>query len=447
MNWIRISQILCVFGFVKEFRPNEPFIFEYLTHPPKNFTSVQVTEEIYPIATYSNFATLIIVFLLTDFLRYKPVIILCGLSGVITFTGLILGRSIAALQFVEFFYGFYISAEVAYYTYIYAKVDKQHYQSVSSYTRSALLFGRFITGAVAQLIVAFKWLDYHQLNYLTLAGQVVATIWSLFLPSVGQSVYFHRKEPNELEGSSTQVIIDDKKYINLSLYKKVQRAYYLLWKDFVKAFTNLYIIKWSFWWAAASCGYLQVLSYAQPIWQTSIKENETIYNGAVEALYTIIGGVAVYGVGKLKLNWLALGDVILCVFSIIMAIFLFITSWSYNIILQYAVYIAFGVVYHSLVTVASFEVASRISEDSFGLVFGINVFLGLAFQSLLTYIVTSGKVLKLDIRTQFVVYAGYFAVLGSIFMLISVLNTIKLCKKRKKLVLCAENKNNSLVTD
>lgn len=98
-------------------------------------------------------------------------IILCGLSGVITFTGLILGRSIAALQFVEFFYGFYISAEVAYYTYIYAKVDKQHYQSVSSYTRSALLFGRFITGAVAQLIVAFKWLDYHQLNYLTLAGK------------------------------------------------------------------------------------------------------------------------------------------------------------------------------------------------------------------------------------------------------------------------------------
>lgn len=114
------------------------------------------------------------------------------------------------------------------------------------------------------------------------------------MPSVGQSVYFHRKEPNELEGSSTQVIIDDKKYINLSLYKKVQRAYYLLWKDFVKAFTNLYIIKWSFWWAAASCGYLQVLSYAQPIWQTSIKENETIYNGAVEALYTIIGKPLLY---------------------------------------------------------------------------------------------------------------------------------------------------------
>lgn len=135
-----------------------------------NFFFFQVTEEIYPIGTYSNFATLIIVFLLTDFLRYKPVIILCGLSGIITFMGLILGDSIPALVFVEIFYGFYISAEVAYYTYIYAKVDKEHYQAVSSYTRSALLLGRFITGIIAQIIIIYDWLDYHQLNYLTVIG-------------------------------------------------------------------------------------------------------------------------------------------------------------------------------------------------------------------------------------------------------------------------------------
>ena len=39
--------------------------------------------------------------------------------------------------------------------------------------------------------------------------------------------------------------------------------------------------------------------------------------------------------------------------------------------------------YHSLqmmITVASFEIASNISQDSYGLVFGINTFLALAFQ-------------------------------------------------------------------
>ncbi|CAD6227465.1 GSCOCG00001150001-RA-CDS [Cotesia congregata] len=115
-----------------------------------------------------------------------------------------------------------------------------------------------------------------------------------------------------------------------------------------------------------------------------------------------------------------------------MAVLLFVTSWSYNIMLQYAVYIAFGVIYHSLVTVASFEVASKISEDSFGLIFGINVFLGLTFQSLLTYIVTSGNVKKFHIRTQFTIYAGYFAVLALIFALISVFTIIKAYKKKEK---------------
>jgi hypothetical protein len=34
-------------------------------------------------------------------------------------------------------------------------------------------------------------------------------------------------------------------------------AYYYLWKDFTTAYTNIYVIKWSFWWALATCGFLQ----------------------------------------------------------------------------------------------------------------------------------------------------------------------------------------------
>lgn len=62
-----------------------------------------------------------------------------------------------------------------------------------------------------------------------------------------------------------------------------------MWKDFLKAYTNLHVLKWSIWWAAASCGYLQIVSYSQPVWQTAVKDNQKIYNGAVEAIYSIIG--------------------------------------------------------------------------------------------------------------------------------------------------------------
>lgn len=108
--------------------------------------------------------------MITDFVRYKPIIILCGLSGAITFLLIVLGQNVLTMQILEFFYGLFLSAEVAYYTYIYAKVDRKHYQEVTSHTRAASLFGRCMAGIVAQLTVSLDILNYHQLNYLTIGG-------------------------------------------------------------------------------------------------------------------------------------------------------------------------------------------------------------------------------------------------------------------------------------
>ena len=130
----------------------------------------QVNQEIFPVSTYSYFATLIIVFLITDFVRYKPIIVLCGLSGAIAFLLIVLGQDVLTMQILEFFYGLFFSTEVAYYTYIYAKVDRKHYQEVTSHTRAASLFGRCMAGIVAQLTVSLDILNYHQLNYLTIGG-------------------------------------------------------------------------------------------------------------------------------------------------------------------------------------------------------------------------------------------------------------------------------------
>ena len=138
---------------------------------------LQVNQEIYPVGTYSYFSTLVLVFLLTDLVRYKPVIILCGLSGTATFLTIRFGTTIPHMQIVQFLYGLLMSTEVAYFTYIYAKVDKQHYQHVTSYTRGAFLLGRFMAGLVAQLTISFKLLDYEQLNYLTIGCMIIYLIY------------------------------------------------------------------------------------------------------------------------------------------------------------------------------------------------------------------------------------------------------------------------------
>ena len=49
-------------------------------------------------------------------------------------------------------YGLATSTEVAYYTYIYAKVDPRHFQKITSFTRVAILLGRFLSGSLAQAL-------------------------------------------------------------------------------------------------------------------------------------------------------------------------------------------------------------------------------------------------------------------------------------------------------
>ncbi|XP_011699881.1 PREDICTED: thiamine transporter 2-like isoform X2 [Wasmannia auropunctata] len=374
MYWLKISCMLCMFGCFKDFRPSESFLTDYLTGPWKNFTADQVNHEIYPVTTYCYSLTLILMFLITDFIRYKPIIILCGLSGVITFLLIPLGRIVLVLQISKFFFGLFMSAEVAYYTYIYAKVDRVHYQEVTSHTKAASLFGRSMSGIVAQLTASFHLLNYHQLNYLTLSAFIIATFWSLFLPSVGHSIYFHSDKCDDISddeensnatvqttNQSQQVLSNSRKSRDKSsktkpgtLFHKIKNAYALLWKHFVLAYTNYRVIKWSAWWALSTCGYLMVATYSQLLWQTAVKPGDMIYNGAVDFAYAILGAVMVFSVGKIPFNWVRFGDPVCSVFAFVEGSILLMSSYSYNIWALYAGYIVFGAIYHTMVTVASF---------------------------------------------------------------------------------------------
>lgn len=44
-QWLRISCLLCVFGFVREIRPSEPYIVEFLSGPWRNVTEDQVSSK------------------------------------------------------------------------------------------------------------------------------------------------------------------------------------------------------------------------------------------------------------------------------------------------------------------------------------------------------------------------------------------------------------------
>lgn len=79
----------------------------------------QVNNQIFPVWTYSYLSVLVPVFLLTDWLRYKPVVVFQCVSLFITTAMLLWMKSVPAMQAMQFFYGVVTASEVAYFSYIY----------------------------------------------------------------------------------------------------------------------------------------------------------------------------------------------------------------------------------------------------------------------------------------------------------------------------------------
>ena len=127
MKWWLILGLLCSYGFLKEFRPSEPYLYQY-QNQDLNISDSVLNGEVYPYWTYSYLIVLIPVFLLTDVLLYKPILLLESLSYVVVWILLLWGRTVFSQQIGQAVYGSATAAEIAYYSYIYAKVDKNRYQ-------------------------------------------------------------------------------------------------------------------------------------------------------------------------------------------------------------------------------------------------------------------------------------------------------------------------------
>ncbi|XP_034665942.1 thiamine transporter 1 [Drosophila subobscura] len=429
-EWLKISCLLCVFGCVREIRPSEPYVTEFLLGPWRNITETQLTHDVYPVGTYSYLVQLVFVFLITDFLRYKPLIITIGATGVIIWSMLIWTTSLLSLQILEFFYGTYMAAEVAYFTYIYAKVDKKYYPRVTSHTRAAMFVGKLVSGITSQVMINLELMNYKELNYITLATQIMAMLWAFGLPRVNKSLYFHRDEtfdtPEAIseQSSYTQTDLpgDSSLEISSQSQPRLIKAMHLLWSHFRSAYTNGRVIQWSLWYAIGLAGYLQVTYYMQLLWKVIEPEPLIAWNGAVDAVLTALAALSALAAGYLHTDRLNSRTSLLTLafFSALEGGCVLICCWTNDIYWSYVGFVLFGGLYGFTITVSSAEVARHLQEDSFGLVFGFNTLIALIFQSLLTMIFVTDTGFELDPVGQFTAYAFYF-IGAAVLYLISVL--------------------------
>uniref|UniRef100_A0A6J0TIF4 Reduced folate transporter n=1 Tax=Pogona vitticeps TaxID=103695 RepID=A0A6J0TIF4_9SAUR len=425
-RWKFLVFYLCFYGFMSQIRPGESFITPYLLGAEKNFTKEEVTNEITPVLSYSYMAVLVPIFLLTDYLRYKPVLVVQSLSHISIWLLLIFGTSILAMQFMEFFYGITMAARIAYSSYIFSLVSPSRYQRMASYSRSSVLMGVFTSSVLGQLCVTVGGTGFMTLNYLSLGFMCFGLILTLFLERPKRSLFFNRNDP-VCNGSSPSEL--DK--MNPGVPGKPA------W-DKASAWQNLFLVRmlkelatmvqlpqlrlWSLWWIFNSAGYYLILYYVHILWNEiySTSDNRKVYNGGVEAASTLLGAITAFAAGYVKIRWTRWSELMITLVTAFQAGLLLLMSTTSNIWLCYTGYILFRGSYQFLVPIAIFQIASSLTKELCALVFGINTFLATVLKTVITLIVTDKRGLALSVHPQFYIYFGYFTLLAAVYLAASI---------------------------
>ncbi|XP_033712152.1 reduced folate transporter isoform X5 [Tursiops truncatus] len=367
-SWWSLVFCLCFYGFMAQMRPGESFITPYLLGPDKNFTQKQVTNEITPVLSYSYLAVLVPIFLLTDYLRYKPVLVLQGLSYVSVWLLLLFGSSVLHMQFMEFFFSITMAARIAYSSYIFSLVPPACYQRMAGYSRASVLLGVFTSSVLGQLLVTMGRVPFSTLNYISLAFLTFSLVLTFFLKRPERSLFFNRGAPASAGASPSEL---DR--MNLGQGQPTGGKLGRLpasWRDSVLAHMLRELRRtarlpqlrlWSLWWVFNSAGYYLIVYYVHILWNVVNPTTDTtrVYNGGADAASTLLGAVASFAAGFVKIRWALWAELIIAVVTVLQAGLVFLMYRTSSIWLCYSAFVLFRGSYQFLVPIATATASPR----------------------------------------------------------------------------------------
>ncbi|KAM5281211.1 reduced folate transporter [Ctenodactylus gundi] len=418
-SWRCLVCFLCFYGFMAQMRPGESFITPYLLG--RNFTKEQLTNEITPVLSYAYLAVLVPIFLLTDYLRYKPVLLLQGVSYVCVWVLLLWGRSVLHMQLMEGFYSVTMAARIAYSSYIFSLVPCTLYQRMASYSRTAVLLGVFTSSVLGQLLVTVgPGVTYVTLHSVSLAFLVFSLGLALFLKRPRRSLFFHRATP--VHGASPCELDHMRPEPGRLARGKLGRLLgacgdsflaRMLWELGSRA-RSQQLRTWSLWWVFSSAGYYLIVYYVHILWSElqPVTDSPRVYNGAADAASTLLGAITSFMAGFLKIRWALWSKLVIAVVTAAQAGLVFLLYNTQNIWLCYVAFVLFRGAHQFLVPIATFRIASSLSKELCALVFGINTFLATVLKTSITLAVSDKRGLGLPVNKQFRVYFVYFLLLS-----------------------------------
>ncbi|MCP9260555.1 Reduced folate carrier [Dirofilaria immitis] len=364
ISWTLFCISLIVYGFLKDFKPGGPFLFKYQTNF-LNLTEKQLNGEIYPYWTYSYLATLIPIFLSTDLLLYKPILILESVGCMIFRILLVFGSGVLSQQIGMAAYGIASATEIAFYSYIYAKVTKDDYKRLTSWTRASSMAGRTFSYLFSQAIISINIGTYLTINQVALISPIIVFIIGIYLP--------------------------------------------------------------------------QISAYSQTLWGEVQKKKRHLMASQkrlIPQLASVLTAIAIMLMNMISIDWDKWGETALVLISSIDCALLLLFSQAQTIYVMYICYICYRTLYQLNIECNnnylpwfnySDGIWLKMIGESYGLIFGLNSFVALILQALLTMIVVDKRVYGMTVRPQFFVYGTCHAIIALIFLCSIVYNlTIRL---------------------
>lgn len=199
-------------------------------------------------------------------------------------------------------------------------------------------------------------------------AQIISTLWAFILPAAPTSIYFHRQVSAIADCQFNTVdtnahFYEAPKCARRESHEEAPDAasdrsgpFLLLWFKLRSAYSNSAVVTWSIWYAMGMCGYLQAISYIQVLWLEIDSSQPVAWNGAVEAVNTLLGAGVSLLAGYVYTDRMSrvtvLGILVVC--SLCEGGALVLASQTTLRVVSYVGYSLFYVMYSFTITVARY---------------------------------------------------------------------------------------------
>ncbi|XP_008178375.1 thiamine transporter 1-like isoform X1 [Acyrthosiphon pisum] len=442
-SWKIITYNVAVYMFLFEIRPLETYLTAYLTGPDGNVSLSEVANSMESIRSYSALTATVIMLAVSEYF-YKPAIIaytVCSFIAYILMSG---SPSLIHLRVGVAGIGATSNAYILGFSYLYSQIsDRKQYQKATSIISVSLQLGIFCGSVLSQLIVSMTGGIYSILPYFNASAMFLAVICACLFPTKKKHSFQMENVLNEktrlLEnGLKNKMEIHEKKIVIMKSIKyntAVENTFKGLLFDFKASYSNTVVLKRSIWYIISMGSHFQIITNMNVLYTYIVNNpgnHDVLLNGYAEATISLCGAVGAYLIGKVQLDWIYYGDAVIAICSSIMGILMMSCYYHDHLFLIYLSYIVYGIV-SQMVFVSNFsEIAKRLKNQCYSLVYGVNLFGSLLISTFMTIFFVQMNFLDISIPGrvpllvfQFLFIGGLDVSLGIGFLFLSYLKMTK----------------------